>query len=84
MYRHPLVMFGFGPAYPLFPVASPADRTDARRLDALAQPDGDQSGDCAGRNRYDPGRGLGSISARHPPTTLIGASLGVWLFYVQH
>lgn len=78
MYRHPLVMFGFGPAHPFFllPATSPADRTDARRLEALAQPDGDQSGDCAGRNRYDPGRGLGSISAVHLPITLIGASPG--------
>ena len=85
LYRHPLVMFGLGPAYS-FPVpASSADRTDARP--------GGNPGSARWRRTWPSCWSRRSRSGRwesvpfllvHLPIMLIGASLGVWLFYVQH
>ena len=84
MYRHPLVMFGLGPAY-LFllrhrlPIGlmrggwQPWLSTMATNLAILL------IATVAIR-----AVGIGPFLLVHLPITLIGASLGVWLFYVQH
>src|SRR6202011_1755612 len=83
-YRHPLIMFGFGPAY-LFliqhrlPVSLmrqgwwPWFTTMATNL-AIAIL-------VAAMIRL---VGLGPFLLVHLPITLLAASIGVWLFYVQH
>ncbi|HUI19447.1 MAG TPA: fatty acid desaturase [Methylocella sp.] len=84
VYRHPLVMFGIGPAYLFFlrqrlPIGllrsgwSPWLSTMATNV-AIALV-------AAIMIRI---VGLGPFLLIHLPVTLIGASLGVWLFYVQH
>jgi omega-6 fatty acid desaturase (delta-12 desaturase) len=84
IYRHPLVMFGLGPAY-LFlfqqrlPVGAMSSGvmpwastmlTNAAVL-AIASP-------------LIWMMGVSSFLAIHLPVVLIGASIGVWLFYLQH
>lgn len=84
MYRHPLVMFGIGPAYLFFlqqrlPIGlvrsgwSPWLSTMATNV-AIALV-------AATMIRI---MGFGPFLLVHLPVTLISASLGVWLFYVQH
>ncbi len=84
MYRHPLVMFGLGPAYLFFlqqrlPVGlmrvgwKPWLSTMATNVAILLA--------AAVTVRI---VGLGPFLLIHLPVMLIGASLGVWLFYVQH
>jgi len=84
LYRHPLVMFGLGPAY-LFIVEHrlPVDlmrggwmpwlSTMATNLAIAAL--------VAGMMWL---VGVGPFLRVHLPITLLAASLGVWLFYVQH
>jgi omega-6 fatty acid desaturase (delta-12 desaturase) len=84
LYRHPLVMFGLGPAYLFFlqqrlPIGLMRDgwkpwlSTMATNA-AIAL--------VAGVTMRIVG--LGPFLLIHLPVTLIGASFGVWLFYVQH
>lgn len=84
IYRHPLVMFGIGPAY-LFllqhrlPVgamhrgAMPWASTMLTNLGVLAL--------AAGVAQV---TGLSAFMLVHIPIVVIGAMIGVWLFYVQH
>jgi omega-6 fatty acid desaturase (delta-12 desaturase) len=84
MYRHPLVMFGLGPAYLFFlrqrlPIGlmrggwRPWLSTMVTNLAIVLV--------VAVMIRA---VGIGPFLLVHLPITLIGASLGVWLFYVQH
>lgn len=84
VYRHPLVLFGVGPAYLFFlqqrfPVGlmrsgwKPWLSTIATNAAIVIV--------AAITIRA---VGLGPFLLIHLPVTLIGASLGVWLFYVQH
>ena len=84
LYRHPLVMFGLGPAYLFFlqqrvPVGlmragwAPWSSTMVTNA-AIAL--------VAGLLIYLVG--LGPFLLIHLPIMLLGASIGVWLFYVQH
>jgi omega-6 fatty acid desaturase (delta-12 desaturase) len=84
LYRHPLVMFGLGPAYLFFlqqrlPVGlmrggwKPWLSTMATNAAIVLV--------AAVTIRV---VGLGPFLLIHLPVTLIGASFGVWLFYVQH
>jgi omega-6 fatty acid desaturase (delta-12 desaturase) len=84
LYRHPLVMFGLGPAYLFFlhqrlPVGlmragwQPWLSTMATNLGIVLL--------AAITIRY---VGFGAFLLVQVPIVLIGASFGVWLFYVQH
>jgi len=84
MYRHPLVMFGLGPAYLFFlqqrlPIGlmrggwRPWLSTMATNLAILLV-----------ATAMIRAVGVGPFLLVHLPIMLIGASLGVWLFYVQH
>ena len=84
MYRHPLVMFGLGPAYLFFlqqrlPIGlmrggwKPWLSTMATNVAIMFT--------AAVTVRV---VGLGPFLLIHLPVALTGASLGVWLFYVQH
>jgi acyl-lipid omega-6 desaturase (Delta-12 desaturase) len=84
LYRHPLVMFGLGPAYLFFlqqrlPIGMmrggwrPWLSTMATNLAILL---------LAAVTIW--AIGIVPFLLVHLPVTLIGASLGVWLFYVQH
>jgi acyl-lipid omega-6 desaturase (Delta-12 desaturase) len=84
LYRHPLVMFGFGPAY-LFVLQ--------QRLPIGLMRDGWQPWLSAMATNLGIllvaaltiwGVGIGPFLLVQVPVILIGASLGVWLFYVQH
>ena len=84
LYRHPLVMFGLGPAYLFFlqqrlPIGlmrggwQPWLSTMATNLAIFL---------VAAITIW--AVGFGAFLLVHLPIMLIGASLGVWLFYVQH
>jgi omega-6 fatty acid desaturase (delta-12 desaturase) len=84
IYRHPLVMFGVGPAYLFllqhrFPLGAmrrgmmPWASTMLTNLAALAL--------AAGIVQF---TGFSAFLLVHLPIVVIGATIGVWLFYVQH
>jgi omega-6 fatty acid desaturase (delta-12 desaturase) len=84
LYRHPLVMFGVGPAY-LFFVQN--------RFPSRPTKDGWRSWISAMSTNIAIAVisgvliwfvGIGTFVLVHLPITLLGASAGVWLFYVQH
>lgn len=84
LYRHPLVMFGLGPAYlfllqhrlPL--TALKEDRAALRNVIAT------NVGILVVWVGLALLIGVGPFLLIQLPVTLIGASIGVWLFYVQH
>ena len=84
LYRHPIVLFGFGPAY-LFllrhrlPIGM---MTKGWRpwLSAM----GTNAGILAVGGALVWAMGLKLFLLVHLPITLVAASLGVWFFYVQH
>jgi omega-6 fatty acid desaturase (delta-12 desaturase) len=84
LYRHPLVMFGLGPAY-LFLVRHRYPTGPAfRRWRAWVSPMGTNAAIALGVVA-----GMWLVGVRpfllvHLPITLLAASIGVWLFYVQH
>ena len=84
IYRHPLVLFGLGPAY-LFLLQ--------QRLPVGFMRDGWRPWLSAMATNLATALvcaamiwtvGLGPFLLVHLPITLLGASIGVWLFYVQH
>jgi omega-6 fatty acid desaturase (delta-12 desaturase) len=84
LYRHPLVMFGIGPAYMFFlQHRLPVGQMRAKWLPWMS---------AIGTNAAIALLaciviwlvGLGPFLAVHLPVTLLAASIGVWLFYVQH
>lgn len=84
LYRHPLVLFGLGPAY-LFLLQ--------QRLPVGFMRDGWRPWLSAMATNLAIALvcavliwavGLGTFLLVHLPITLLGASIGVWLFYVQH
>ncbi len=83
-YRHPLVMFGVGPAYLFFVqhrVPSGQMRAGWRPwTSAVATNVGIALLACAMIALV----GMGPFLAVHLPVVLLAASMGVWLFYVQH
>jgi omega-6 fatty acid desaturase (delta-12 desaturase) len=83
LYRHPVVMFGLGPAYVFFlryrlPVG--LMRNWQSWLSTLATNLGIALLVAIAIWFV----GFGAFLRVHLPITLLGASLGVWLFYVQH
>src|SRR5215471_6391207 len=84
-YRNPIVMFGLGPAYPFFV---------RHRLPPIGlmrgglQPWLSTMGTNAAIAPVILGMmwfvGVGPFLLMHLPITLLAASVGVWLFYVQH
>ncbi|MBS0561694.1 MAG: fatty acid desaturase [Proteobacteria bacterium] len=84
LYRHPVVMFGIGPAY-LFVVQHRVPMGLARSgwqpwLSAMAT-NAALAGVVAAMIWL---VGLGPFLLVQVPITLLAASIGVWLFYVQH
>ncbi|WP_421693894.1 fatty acid desaturase [Aestuariivirga sp.] len=84
IYRHPLVMFGIGPAY-LF---LGQHRLPVGAMKAGLMPwvstGGTNAGILVASALLIWGLGWMSFLAVHLPVMLLGASIGVWLFYVQH
>src|SRR5262245_4652212 len=84
LYRHPLVMFGLGPAF-LFLVqhrypAGAALKCWRSWLSPMATNAAIAAGAAAGMWLV----GVRPFLLVHVPITLLAASIGVWLFYVQH
>jgi acyl-lipid omega-6 desaturase (Delta-12 desaturase) len=84
LYRHPLVMFGIGPAYLFllrhrFPVGSL--RNGWRQLTSTMATNAATAVLVAVMIWL---VGLSPFLLVHLPITLLAASIGVWLFYVQH
>ncbi|MGZ8286346.1 MAG: fatty acid desaturase [Allosphingosinicella sp.] len=84
LYRHPIVLFGFGPAYQFllrhrFPFGS---KTKGWR--PWLSPMGTNAGIAAVAGALIWVMGLKLFLLVHLPITLVAASLGVWFFYVQH
>ncbi|HSL79165.1 MAG TPA: fatty acid desaturase [Pseudolabrys sp.] len=84
-YRHPLVMFGFGPAY-LFTLQHrlPVRRMRGAGWAPWVSTMGTNAAIAAVAGLVVWIVGIGPFLLIHLPITLIGASIGVWLFYVQH
>jgi omega-6 fatty acid desaturase (delta-12 desaturase) len=81
LYRHPLVMFGFGPAYLfVFRNRFPNRRAD---LSGWLSTMGTNVAISAVASLMIAWLGWSRFLAVHGPVTLIAASIGVWLFYVQ-
>ncbi len=83
-YRHPLVMFGVGPTY-IFMLLNrlPVDfMKDGKKYWISAM--GTNAGIAAMLALIVWLGGWQSLFLVFLPTTLLGASVGVWLFYVQH
>lgn len=84
-YRHPVIMFGLGPAY-LFllqhrlPVGKMRDGGWEPWVSTMAT----NAAIAAAIATVIWFTGIGTFLLIHLPTVLIGASIGVWLFYVQH
>ncbi len=84
LYRHPLVMFGIGPAY-LFVLQH---RLPVGAMNGGVMPWASSLLTNAGILAL--GLGLGQVTGFpalllvHAPIVIIGATIGVWLFYVQH
>ena len=82
LYRHPVVMFGFGPTY-LFVFRNRfPDRTTNRDDWISAMATNIAIGVLV--SLMVAWLGWSHFLAIHGPITLIAASIGVWLFYVQH
>jgi omega-6 fatty acid desaturase (delta-12 desaturase) len=84
LYRHPLVMFGLGPAF-LFLIQQRYPAGTARKcwrswLSPMATNAAIAATVIAGMWLV----GVRPFLLVHVPITLLAASIGVWLFYVQH
>lgn len=84
LYRHPIVLFGFGPAY-LFLLQHRLPIGMMRKgwrpwLSAM----GTNAGIAAVAGALIWAMGIKLFLLVHLPITLVAASLGVWFFYVQH
>ena len=84
LYRHPVVMFGIGPAY-LFIVRNraPAGIMAGGWRDWLSVM-GTNVAIVAAATAVIYGIGVGPFLLVHLPIILLASSIGVWLFYVQH
>jgi len=84
IYRHPLIMFVIGPAY-LFLLQHrlPVGAMNAGTM-PWASTMGTNTGIAAISGLMIWGMGWQAFLAVHLPVVLLGASFGVWLFYVQH
>src|SRR6478609_2797390 len=84
LYRHPLVMFGIGPAY-LFILQH---RLPVGLMRKGWQPwvstIGTNLGIAAAAGALIWLLGIGPFLAVHIPIAVVGGTMGVWLFYVQH
>jgi omega-6 fatty acid desaturase (delta-12 desaturase) len=84
LYRHPLVMFGLGPAY-LFLVQHRFPAGEAlRRWRSWLSPMATNAAIVALALAAMWLVGVRPFLLVHVPITLLAASIGVWLFYVQH
>jgi omega-6 fatty acid desaturase (delta-12 desaturase) len=84
-YRHPLVMFGLGPAYLFFVVHRlPVGLMRGAGWRPWASTLGTNAAIAAVAGVVIWFVGIGPFLLVHLPILLIGASIGVWLFYVQH
>lgn len=84
LYRHPAVMFGLGPPY-LFLLQHRLPLGFMRKgwtpwLSAMST----NAAILAAAGLLMWAFGVGPVLAVHLPIVLIGAAIGVWLFYVQH
>ena len=84
-YRHPIVMFGFGPAY-LFILQHrlPVGMMRGAGWQPWISTMGTNAAIAAVVATVIWFVGIGPFLLIHLPTIMIGASIGVWLFYVQH
>jgi omega-6 fatty acid desaturase (delta-12 desaturase) len=85
IYRHPLVMFGLGPAF-LFIVQQrlPVGLMRGAGWVPWVSTMGTNAAIAAAAAVVIWFVGIGPFLLIHLPITLLGASIGVWLFYVQH
>lgn len=81
-YRHPLVMFGLGPTYIFFLQNRLPIGLSGRKYWVSAMSTNAAIAFILGAIVYF--GGLQALFLVFLPTTLIAASIGVWLFYVQH
>jgi omega-6 fatty acid desaturase (delta-12 desaturase) len=82
LYRHPLVMFGFGPTYH-FVIRNRFPNGPARARDWLSTMTTNIAIALLVALMV-MWLGWSHFLAIHGPITLIAASIGIWLFYVQH
>ena len=84
LYRHPLVMFGIGPAY-LFLLKNRVPTGPLRRSwqgwTSAMSTNAAIAAACVAVIWF---TGIGSFLLVQLPITLVAGSIGVWLFYIQH
>ena len=83
LYRHPVVMFGVGPAYLFFFVHRLPIGSMKRKMPWISTLS-TNFGMAILYGLLIWGIGLKAFLLIHIPVVLIGASIGVWMFYVQH
>jgi acyl-lipid omega-6 desaturase (Delta-12 desaturase) len=84
LYRHPIVCSVWA-VLPFLPPEPAARRPHAAGIAVLDQRDGNQRGPRGGSGDHRLlRRACGSSLAVFLPMTVIAASIGVWMFYVQH
>ncbi|WP_409433196.1 fatty acid desaturase [Litorimonas sp. RW-G-Af-16] len=82
-YRHPVVMFGVGPAY-VFMLAQRLPLGEMKRTKPWISTMTTNLGVALLYGLMIWGVGLKAFLLIQIPTILVGASIGVWMFYVQH
>ncbi len=83
LYRHPLVLFGIAPSY-LFLVQHRLPAGFMRQTTAWVSPMATNAAIGLAAAVMIWVVGVGPFLLVHLPITIIGASIGMWLFYVQH
>ncbi len=83
LYRHPVVLFGFGPAF-IFLLHQRLPFGQMREWKPWLSAMGTNLGIAATFGGMAWFVGIGPFLAVHIPIVLAAATLGIWLFYIQH
>jgi acyl-lipid omega-6 desaturase (Delta-12 desaturase) len=84
LYRHPLVMLGVGPSYLFIIQYRWPSATEQRRGSAWISTMATNAAIISLIGGLATAAGIVPFLAVHVPVTIIAATIGVWLFYVQH
>jgi omega-6 fatty acid desaturase (delta-12 desaturase) len=84
LYRHPLVMLGAGPSFLFVIQYRWPGASERRKPSAWISTMATNAAIIGVLGSLAAALGIGPFLAVHVPVTIIAATIGVWLFYVQH